>query len=129
MGQDAGGIGAGKQALGPSLLLLLPPLLLLLILLLLLLQVIDVWEPVTESDVQTPLEVYKELQEDGYDVVSSRQTQCSCCAVKQPPVPLLRPSALHKHHQRLLLLVPDHVEKRHQQLQQGGVVWGRGSRG
>jgi hypothetical protein len=37
----------------------------------LLLQVIDVWEPVTESDVQTPLEVYKELQEDGYDVVSS----------------------------------------------------------
>lgn len=33
-------------------------------------QVIDVWEPVTESDVQTPLEVYKELQEDGYDVVS-----------------------------------------------------------
>lgn len=32
-------------------------------------QVIDVWEPVTESDVQTPLEVYKELQEDGYDVV------------------------------------------------------------
>lgn len=35
-----------------------------------LVQVIDVWEPVTESDVQTPLEVYKELQEDGYDVVS-----------------------------------------------------------
>jgi hypothetical protein len=34
-------------------------------------QVIDVWEPVTESDVQTPLEVYKELQEDGYDVVSA----------------------------------------------------------
>lgn len=33
-------------------------------------QVIDVWEPVTESDVQTPLEVYRELQEDGYDVVS-----------------------------------------------------------
>lgn len=32
-------------------------------------QVIDVWEPVTESDVQTPLEVYAELQEDGYDVV------------------------------------------------------------
>jgi hypothetical protein len=35
------------------------------------LQVIDAWEPVTESDVQTPLEVYAELVEDGYDVVSS----------------------------------------------------------
>eukprot|EP00879_Flechtneria_rotunda_P018628 GHRR01019549.1.p1 GENE.GHRR01019549.1~~GHRR01019549.1.p1 ORF type:complete len:942 (+),score=356.76 GHRR01019549.1:158-2983(+) len=30
--------------------------------------VIDVWEPVTESDVQTPLEVYAELVQDGYDV-------------------------------------------------------------
>lgn len=36
-------------------------------------QVIDVWEPVTESDVQTPLEVYKELQEDGYDVVGGAE--------------------------------------------------------
>ncbi len=35
------------------------------------LQVIDCWEPVTESDVQTPLEVYAELTEDGYDVVSA----------------------------------------------------------
>lgn len=34
-------------------------------------QVIDAWEPVTETDVQTPLEVYAELIEDGYDVVSS----------------------------------------------------------
>lgn len=34
------------------------------------LQVIDAWEPVTETDVQTPLEVYAELLEDGYDVVS-----------------------------------------------------------
>jgi hypothetical protein len=32
-------------------------------------QVIDVWEPVTESDVQTPMEVYQELLEDGYNVV------------------------------------------------------------
>lgn len=31
-------------------------------------QVIEVWEPVTESDVQTPLEVYAELIADGYDV-------------------------------------------------------------
>jgi hypothetical protein len=34
-----------------------------------------VWEPVTESDVQTPLEVYKELQEDGYDVVRGRRRE------------------------------------------------------
>lgn len=26
------------------------------------------WEPVTEADVQTPLEVYDELLRDGYDV-------------------------------------------------------------
>eukprot|EP00878_Enallax_costatus_P006221 GHUV01006524.1.p1 GENE.GHUV01006524.1~~GHUV01006524.1.p1 ORF type:complete len:1656 (+),score=579.22 GHUV01006524.1:267-5234(+) len=30
--------------------------------------VIDAWEPVTETDVQTPLEVYAELIEDGYDI-------------------------------------------------------------
>jgi hypothetical protein len=36
--------------------------------------VIDVWEPVTESDVQTPMEVYQELVEDGYNVVS-----VGCC--------------------------------------------------
>lgn len=35
-------------------------------------QVVDAWEPVTENDVQTPLEVYAELLEDGYDVVSRR---------------------------------------------------------
>jgi hypothetical protein len=34
-------------------------------------QVIDVWEPVTESDVQTPMEVYQELVEDGYNVVGA----------------------------------------------------------
>ncbi|KAK9808828.1 hypothetical protein WJX72_004439 [[Myrmecia] bisecta] len=31
-------------------------------------QVIEEWEAVTEVDVQTPLEVYRELAEDGYDV-------------------------------------------------------------
>ncbi|GBF92770.1 paladin [Raphidocelis subcapitata] len=31
-------------------------------------QVIERWEPVTEADVQTPLDVYKELKADGYDV-------------------------------------------------------------
>ncbi|KAI8474087.1 MAG: inositol hexakisphosphate-domain-containing protein [Monoraphidium minutum] len=31
-------------------------------------QVVDRWEPVTEADVQTPLEVYRELKADGYDV-------------------------------------------------------------
>ncbi|WIA11258.1 hypothetical protein OEZ85_011384 [Tetradesmus obliquus] len=34
--------------------------------------VIDVWEPVTESDVQTPMEVYQELIEDGYNVDYTR---------------------------------------------------------
>ncbi|KAF6255732.1 inositol hexakisphosphate-domain-containing protein [Scenedesmus sp. NREL 46B-D3] len=34
--------------------------------------VIDVWEPVTESDVQTPMEVYQELVEDGYNVDYTR---------------------------------------------------------
>lgn len=31
-------------------------------------QVLDHWEPVTESDVQTPNEVYAELIADGYDI-------------------------------------------------------------
>ncbi|KAK9839780.1 hypothetical protein WJX81_000925 [Elliptochloris bilobata] len=31
-------------------------------------QVVEQWEAVTEVDVQTPLEVYAELAEDGYDV-------------------------------------------------------------
>eukprot|EP00887_Chlorella_sp_A99_P002448 scaffold10.g2448.t1 len=31
-------------------------------------QVVQQWEPVTEVDVQTPLEVYRELLADGYDV-------------------------------------------------------------
>lgn len=31
-------------------------------------QVIEAWEPVTEADVQTPLEAYAELKQDGYDV-------------------------------------------------------------
>ncbi|KAL4440251.1 hypothetical protein ABPG75_003252 [Micractinium tetrahymenae] len=31
-------------------------------------QVVEEWEPVTEADVQTPLEVYQELVADGYDV-------------------------------------------------------------
>ncbi|EFN52818.1 hypothetical protein CHLNCDRAFT_26452 [Chlorella variabilis] len=31
-------------------------------------QVVEEWEPVTEADVQTPLEVYQELIADGYDV-------------------------------------------------------------
>ncbi|GAB4814185.1 hypothetical protein N2152v2_001231 [Parachlorella kessleri] len=31
-------------------------------------QVVEQWEAVTEVDVQTPLEVYQELLEDGYDV-------------------------------------------------------------
>eukprot|EP00884_Botryococcus_braunii_P001844 jgi/Botrbrau1/11660/Bobra.168_2s0015.2 len=31
-------------------------------------QVIQTWEAVTEADVQTPLDVYQELAEDGYDV-------------------------------------------------------------
>jgi hypothetical protein len=35
-------------------------------------QVHEVWEPVTEADVQTPLEVYAELQADGYDVDYTR---------------------------------------------------------
>eukprot|EP00775_Hariotina_reticulata_P011247 gene11247-11396_t len=34
--------------------------------------VIDCWEPVTESDVQTPMEVYAELSEDGYVVDYTR---------------------------------------------------------
>lgn len=44
------------------------------------LQVIDVWEPVTESDVQTPMEVYQELIEDGYNVV--RANLLNCCFVE-----------------------------------------------
>jgi hypothetical protein len=35
-------------------------------------QVLENWEPVTEADVQTPLEVYAELQADGYDVDYAR---------------------------------------------------------
>jgi hypothetical protein len=35
-------------------------------------QVLEMWEPVTEADVQTPLEVYAELQADGYDVDYTR---------------------------------------------------------
>ncbi|KIY98140.1 hypothetical protein MNEG_9823 [Monoraphidium neglectum] len=35
-------------------------------------QVVDQWEPVTEADVQTPLEVYRELKADGYDVEYTR---------------------------------------------------------
>ena len=31
-------------------------------------QVVERWEPVTEADVQTPLEVYRELRADGYAV-------------------------------------------------------------
>lgn len=48
-------------------------------------QVIDAWEPVTETDVQTPLEAYAELIEDGYDVVSTvgrlwyERYMCACC--------------------------------------------------
>jgi hypothetical protein len=45
-------------------------------------QVIDVWEPVTESDVQTPMEVYQELVEDGYNVVRAPACRTACRHVK-----------------------------------------------
>jgi hypothetical protein len=41
--------------------------------------VIDVWEPVTESDVQTPMEVYQELVDDGYNVVGDVQLLLTAC--------------------------------------------------
>jgi hypothetical protein len=90
-------------------------------------QVIDCWEPVTESDVQTPLEVYAELSEDGYAVVGcishNPASSCSLCSCWQPvlvPASLLTcscvmPAILHVaaraaaaavdcHHQPAVLL-------------------------
>jgi hypothetical protein len=60
-------------------------------------QVIDVWEPVTESDVQTPMEVYQELVEDGYNVVGGAACRTHGCShakaadaaqLRDMPVPL-----------------------------------------
>ena len=45
-------------------------------------QVVERWEPVTEVDVQTPLDVYKELAggAHGRTTVWWSQMQCSCQA-------------------------------------------------
>ncbi|KAK9804170.1 hypothetical protein WJX73_008272 [Symbiochloris irregularis] len=52
-------------------------------------QVVERWEPVTEVDVQTPLEVYHELKDDGYDIDYLRVPVTDEKAPKEADIALL----------------------------------------
>ena len=55
-------------------------------------QVVEQWEPVTEADVQTPLEVYRELASDGCAARAPPRAVCFHAPPSSTPLPTSRPT-------------------------------------